>query len=695
MSDNVVKFAKLRCTPESSFWAKFAELKIDKFKLEDKIKIPLWGSYSLGLEEKGGRPLFLDYTSFNEDLEMTSHNSAVPCAGYMINTNTFETFRQTNPETFINTLGKELLDLLKTETAVKEPWRLMTFLLLCYSDLKKYRFHYWAAHPTPFNLPEMHYAKQQVFIREEFTADQVQSFEEGFRKLDAKSRSFFSVIISKESKTLEIVSLARGIAIGNSSDKENEANIYFAFYDPCSHTCPGWPLRNLLCLLFLQCPNVCFEKWMKFISVRGHNVTNSVVYTIRTKEQENREVLNESLLGGNLVGWESNARGKMGPNIADLSETMDPVKLSDRAISLNLKLMKWRLVPELDLDYISGMRCLLLGAGTLGCSVARVLLGWGVHTITFVDNSVVSPSNTVRQNLYTHEDAVNRRPKAEAAKNALLKIHPNLNAQGVVLQIPMPGHVVGQSMLESTKQALAKLEDLYSRHDVVFLLLDSREARWLPTVMCAAYGKMAINAALGFDSYTVQRHGTRIDCDSAASPDLTVQNPGGKDLGCYFCNDVTQPGNSQVDRTLDQQCTVSRPGLSYIAAGLAVELLVALTQHPDKAEARALMDDGKEQGRSSRESSGMMGLLGGVPHTVRGSLWSHETRLTITHRFPSCTACSLPVINEYRARGADFVLDACNQPNYLERLAGLEDLLKRPDLDELCYALDTSDEDED
>lgn len=99
------------------------------------------------------------------------------------------------------------------------------------------------------------------------------------------------------------------------------------------------------------------------------------------------------------------------------------------------------------------------------------------------------------------------------------------------------------------------------------------------------------------------------------------------------------------------------------------------------------MDDGKEQGRSSRESSGMMGLLGGVPHTVRGSLWSHETRLTITHRFPSCTACSLPVINEYQARGADFVLDACNQPNYLERLAGLEDLLKRPDLDEVIILI--------
>lgn len=116
------------------------------------------------------------------------------------------------------------------------------------------------------------------------------------------------------------------------------------------------------------------------------------------------------------------------------------------------------------------------------------------------------------------------------------------NVEGVDLQIPMPGHVVGDSMLETTKQAVEKLEELYSKHDVVFLLLDSREARWLPTVMCAAHDKLAINAALGFDSYTIQRHGPRNEI-SDSSPNLTTINPPGKDLGCYFCNDVTQPGN--------------------------------------------------------------------------------------------------------------------------------------------------------
>lgn len=88
--------------------------------------------------------------------------------------------------------------------------------------------------------------------------------------------------------------------------------------------------------------------------------------------------------------------------------------------------MKWRLVPDLDLEKISNLRCLLLGAGTLGCSVARVLIGWGISNITFVDKSIVSHSNTVRQSLYIHEDAVKRKFKVDAAKDALLRIRPTM-----------------------------------------------------------------------------------------------------------------------------------------------------------------------------------------------------------------------------------------------------------------------------
>lgn len=87
---------------------------------------------------------------------------------------------------------------------------------------------------------------------------------------------------------------------------------------------------------------------------------------------------------------------------------------------------------------------------------------------------------------------------------------------------------------------------------------------------------MLINAALGFDSYLVMRHGHGVHFSN-----LDDDSTDNHRLGCYFCNDVVAAVNSQKDRTLDQQCTVTRPGLSFIAAGLAVELMIALRQSPN------------------------------------------------------------------------------------------------------------------
>ena len=52
----------------------------------------------------------------------------------------------------------------------------------------------------------------------------------------------------------------------------------------------------------------------------------------------------------------------------------DRSRLANQAVDLNLKLIKWRIAPGLNLEKIKDTKCLLLGAGTLGSYVARNLL---------------------------------------------------------------------------------------------------------------------------------------------------------------------------------------------------------------------------------------------------------------------------------------------------------------------------------
>jgi len=115
-------------------------------------------------------------------------------------------------------------------------------------------------------------------------------------------------------------------------------------------------------------------------------------------------------------------------------------------------------------------------------------------------------------------------------------------------------------------------------------------------------------------------------------------------------------------RTLDQQCTVTRPGLSMMASALAVELAAVTLHH------------------KSRQFAGVSGQdedcagLGMLPHQIRGFLSSFQLNVVVGHAFPQCTACSETVLNEYRSKGFDFILEVLNQPLCLERLTGLDKL---------------------
>lgn len=363
-------------------------------------------------------------------------------------------------------------------------------------------------------------------------------------------------------------------------------------------------------------------------------------------------------------------------------------------MDLNLKLMRWRLIPALDLETVSSTKCLLLGAGTLGCNVARCLMGWGVRHITLLDNSTVSYSNPVRQSLFTFHDCSNGgKHKARAAVESMQLIFPGVKAEAVDCSIPMPGHSVGTNSeaIEKTKRDVATIETLIKSHDVVFLLMDTRESRWLPTLLTSVFSKICINAALGFDTYMVMRHGFRpqpgTETGSSQPSGLGVASGGripGDQLGCYFCSDVVAPTDSTRDRTLDQQCTVSRPGISMVASALATELLVSVLQHPLRA-----MAPSDSHNDDDTESESCLGL---VPHQVRGFMSRFHNVLPACQAFDKCTACSPVVLGHYREEGFDFLLKVFNTPNYLEDLTGLSQLYAETEDDQVWELSDGEDD---
>jgi ubiquitin-like modifier-activating enzyme ATG7 len=470
------------------------------------------------------------------------------------------------------------------------------------------------------------------------------------------------------------------------AERQENDEIIFGFFDPTgpvAHLQPqqpmGWPMRNLVA--FLSHHLDLGGSTVRILSYRTKNLrridasdTNTsseflqadgillLVKIPNPAEYEFDEGGKDAVL--QAVGWELNARSKPGPRWVNLRPLLDSKHLAVQAADLNLKLMKWRMIPDLQVELLQATKILLIGAGTLGCSVARTLLGWGIRKLKLVDYGKVTYSNPVRQNLFTLDDCDadngSGRPKAAAAATALGTIAADVEAEGISLSVPMPGHGESQESIETAVQAL---DQLVADADAIFLLTDTRESRWLPTVMASSHGKILINAALGLDSWLVMRHGGGVGGTSSR-------------LGCYFCNDVVAPENSTRNRTLDQQCTVTRPGLAPIASSMAVEMLISLLHHSEKGNAPAPVSQSHGSVFSQTVAAAddaSASSLGIIPHQIRGSLISYSMMTPTVPAFKHCTACSAPIIDAYTNNKIDFVFQTCqsSDSSYLEDISGL------------------------
>lgn len=696
----LVKFVPFASSIESPFWVRYCREKLERIQLSED-PIALSASYSVD-----GPPRILCQESAFQNVSASSKfnaNERVAVGLTLQGFNTLDAFQTSDKNKLLNDFFTPSF-LRGGEEAIAS---LSSVYLCVYSELKNHKVLYWMGIPALLtqsgkSIRAFHQSSLvEAWTCEERTrlATNIDSLRrDNLQKHDSLAAhglpSFF-LCTKNTCCTLDIDSYSKL----SSEDSGNE--IIFGFFDPLGPT-PiqteqpmGWPLRNLVAYLSYH-----FNLGGKIVTILSYRPKHlrrigesdmtavdesgqrrpveiddesSILLRVMVPQKEdyewdtsNKETPSTKF---RVVGWELNARNKPGPRWVNLRPLLDSNHLAIQAADLNLKLMKWRMIPDLQIEMLQKTKVLMIGAGTLGCSVARVLAGWGIRKLNIIDYGKVSYSNPVRQSLFTledcHYDNGSGKPKAEAASDALKAIAADMESVGMSLSIPMPGHPETREAIDAS---VNKLDELIQECDVVFLLTDTRESRWLPTLMAAAHDKILINAALGLDSWLVMRHGGGVRSDDSSSSSR---------LGCYFCNDIVAPENSTKNRTLDQQCTVTRPGLSPIASSMAAEMMVSILHHAKRQAAPApktrVTGPSDFSPTASQGDPSSSGPLGVVPHQIRGSLVSYTMMTPTVPAFKHCTACSAPVTEAYRQNKIDIVFNTCQSKDsfYLENISGL------------------------
>lgn len=280
-------------------------------------------------------------------------------------------------QTLVNNSFHQIWDSIHDGTIFSCPSLLASFSVICFADIKKYKFTYQFAFPVlhpdspwvleseltsnlePFSARTGSEGSVGHFSGLETTAlvDCVQTWRYG---VDARQHGFFLAkkrrgVKSDEAKgdsesngaaaesdlgspTQDALSYKMGFswAISSLSDFESffvgvaEEDQYICFVDPSTYpSYPGWMLRNLLVLIqkrwkLDRAQVLCYRD----IQPR-RDEARSIVLKLKTRPFSSVTSINSEILGRaqelpKVTGWERNAAGKVTSKVANLGEYMDP-----------------------------------------------------------------------------------------------------------------------------------------------------------------------------------------------------------------------------------------------------------------------------------------------------------------------------------------------------------------------------------
>ena len=238
---------------------------------------------------------------------------------------------------------------------------LVSFAVVCFADLKKYKFTYHFGFPALHSNPpwkvkglknkpsEANKGKDEVWGARKLENDETSALVEAVQtwryRVDARQHGFFlakrvpqhkecssGAGYEQRPETSGLVDSAQEVRwkIGSLADYEQDFfhdtkidNQFICFADPSTYqSYPGWMLRNLLLLVRrrwkLQDVQILCYREIQSRRDEARSIIFNLQLDFAAKGTENLETIPK------ITGWERNNDGKVTSKVANLGEYMDP-----------------------------------------------------------------------------------------------------------------------------------------------------------------------------------------------------------------------------------------------------------------------------------------------------------------------------------------------------------------------------------
>ncbi|HDR8155031.1 TPA: molybdopterin-synthase adenylyltransferase MoeB [Bacillus cereus] len=173
-------------------------------------------------------------------------------------------------------------------------------------------------------------------------------------------------------------------------------------------------------------------------------------------------------------------------------------------------------------EKIRNKHVLIVGAGALGSASAESFVRAGVGKLTIIDRDYVEWSNLQRQQLYSEQDAIEKMPKAIAAKNRLEQINSEVQIHAFVMDATLEN-------MEGLLKNVDVIIDATDNFDIRFVINELSQKHNIPWVYGSCVGSYGMSYTI-IPQETPCLHCmlknipvTGVTCDTAGIISPTVQ----------------------------------------------------------------------------------------------------------------------------------------------------------------------------